>query len=110
MHKYSLINFILVILEFSDKENLIKKEQYLLDKYKPSYNVLKIAGSLKHYKHSVLTREKMSKSHLNKKLTESNKIKMSKARNTEEYKILRGHQVEVTDLLSNKVQLFLTKT
>ena len=45
----------------------------------------------------------MSRSHLNKKFTEVTKIKMSKIRNTEDYKILRGHQVEVTDLITNKV-------
>jgi hypothetical protein len=56
MHKYGLINFFLVILELTEKELLIKKEQYFLEKY--PYNVLNLASSLKYYKHSILTRKK----------------------------------------------------
>jgi hypothetical protein len=47
--KYSVINFILVILELTDINLLIKREQYYLDKYQSPYNVLKIAGSLKNF-------------------------------------------------------------
>ena len=56
MHKYGLINFFLVILELTEKELLIKKEQYFLEKY--PYIVLNLSSSLKDYKHSILSRKK----------------------------------------------------
>jgi group I intron endonuclease len=43
--KYGYSNFNLEILEYSNKEFLIKKEQFFLDNLKPSYNICKIAGS-----------------------------------------------------------------
>lgn len=96
-----MVNFVLVILEVLEekvleekvrkRELLYKKEQYFLDKFNPSYNVLKIAGSNKGFKHSILSREKMSKARLN--------IKHS-----------IGHKVEVTDVVTKKVETFLTKT
>jgi len=33
---------------------------------------------------------------------------MIKTRNTEEYKFLKGHQVEVIDLITNNIKLFST--
>lgn len=43
--KYGYSNFSLHILEYCNKEDLIAREQYYLDLYKPEYNVLKVAGS-----------------------------------------------------------------
>jgi group I intron endonuclease len=43
--KYGYSAFSLYILEYCNKEDLISREQYYLDLYKPEYNVLKIAGS-----------------------------------------------------------------
>lgn len=36
------------------------REQYYLDKLKPKYNILKIAGSSLGYKHTSITKAKMS--------------------------------------------------
>lgn len=43
--KYGYSSFKLEILEFCDKKDVLKREQYYLDSLKPEYNVLKTAGS-----------------------------------------------------------------
>lgn len=43
--KYGYDNFRLEILEYCDKSQVIAMEQYYIDKYKPTYNICKIAGS-----------------------------------------------------------------
>jgi group I intron endonuclease len=40
------------ILEYCDISTVIEREQYYLDKLKPEYNILKIAGSRLGCKHS----------------------------------------------------------
>lgn len=59
-HGYS--NFSVEILEYCDPKNLIKREQYYLDKLKPEYNILRIAGSSLGFKHSA---DSLIFSHLN---------------------------------------------
>jgi group I intron endonuclease len=60
--KYGYSNFSLTILEYCDKDDLLVKEQYYFDKLNPEYNILKIAGSSKYFKHSEETKAKISKS------------------------------------------------
>nr|QIJ45982.1 hypothetical protein [Calonectria ilicicola] len=43
--KYGYSNFRLEILEYCDKSQTIMREQYYIDKYQPTYNICKIAGS-----------------------------------------------------------------
>jgi group I intron endonuclease len=64
--KHGLGNFAFIILEFCDpiiniknNEYLLKLETYYLQKFKPSYNILKISGSSLGYKHSEETKERM---------------------------------------------------
>lgn len=42
--KHSMVNFNLVILDFTDKDNLHISEQRFIDELKPEYNILKKAG------------------------------------------------------------------
>ena len=49
---YGYSVFKLEILEYCDSEDLIKKEQYYIDKLKPKYNILLKAGSSFGYKHT----------------------------------------------------------
>lgn len=50
--KYGFSNFSLAILEYvSNKEDLLTREQYYIDKLKPEYNILTKAGSSLGYKH-----------------------------------------------------------
>jgi group I intron endonuclease len=59
--KYGYSNFSLTILEYCDKSDLLKREQYYFDKLNPQYNILKIAGSSLNYRHSKETKAKISK-------------------------------------------------
>jgi len=57
--KYGYSNFSLEILEYCEEKDLLPREQYYLDTIKPEYNLLKVAGSWRGYKHSDETRAKM---------------------------------------------------
>lgn len=58
--KYGYSSFYLDILEYCDPSEIIKREQYYIDTLKPEYNILKVAGSLFGYKHTVESLQKMS--------------------------------------------------
>lgn len=57
MCRYKLENFSLGIIEFCEKDIIVcvKLEQKWMDFYKPSYNILKIAGSSFGFTHSIET-------------------------------------------------------
>lgn len=57
--KYGFSNFRLVILEYGDKNNVLIKEQYYMDLFKPEYNIAEIAGSTLGYKHTPESLAKM---------------------------------------------------
>lgn len=58
--KYGYSNFSLEILEYSDVDNAIAREQYYLDILEPEYNILSMAGSSLGHIHSDETKLKMS--------------------------------------------------
>lgn len=55
-------NFTLEILEYCDSADLLKREQYYIDRLNPEYNILKTAGSSLGFKHSDEIRAKISNS------------------------------------------------
>lgn len=57
MNKYKLNNFSLGLLEFCIKDPIVclNIEQKWIDHYKPSYNILKVAGSSYGFRHSTET-------------------------------------------------------
>lgn len=57
--KYGYSNFKFEILEYCDKDVLLEREQYYLDLLNPIYNVVKLAGNTKGYKHTPASLEKM---------------------------------------------------
>lgn len=61
MKKYKLDNFSLAILELCEKKliSCLNLEQKWLDYYKPSYNVLRIAGTSSGFRHSIETINKL---------------------------------------------------
>jgi len=59
--KYVYSNFSVRILEYCDKSDLIIREQYYFNKLNPQYNILKISGSSRGFKHSEDTRKKLVK-------------------------------------------------
>nr|YP_010833284.1 GIY-YIG endonuclease [Agaricus bitorquis]WFG54031.1 GIY-YIG endonuclease [Agaricus bitorquis] len=68
--KYGLINFMLVILEFTEPVELIEREQPYIDTLNPPYNILKRASSILGFKHSALTRKRLREVKLGKTLSE----------------------------------------
>lgn len=58
--KYGYSKFSLEILEYCNKSDLITKEQFYFDEFKPEYNILSKARSSLGFKHSEKTRLKMS--------------------------------------------------
>jgi group I intron endonuclease len=57
--KYGYSGFKLEILEYCESKDVIKREQYYLDKFEPEYNILKIAGSRLGSQHTEATKDKM---------------------------------------------------
>jgi group I intron endonuclease len=51
-------HFIFVILEYCEKEKLIEREQWWIDRLQPEYNIAKV-GSVLGHKHNDITRAKM---------------------------------------------------
>lgn len=58
--KYGYSNFKLEIIEYCEPSQVLLREQYYLDLFKPEYNILKIAGSILGYKHTTETLIKLS--------------------------------------------------
>ncbi|CCO27482.1 GIY-YIG endonuclease (mitochondrion) [Rhizoctonia solani AG-1 IB] len=60
--KYGLSNFALVILEFTDKDNLLSREDHFILTLKPEYNILQNAKNSMGYKHTPESIEKIRES------------------------------------------------
>jgi hypothetical protein len=56
---------------------LIKREQYYIDVLKPEYNILKFAGSLSGFKHSIDSIERTRIVNIGRKHDEATKLKLS---------------------------------
>ena len=65
--KYGMRNFSLVILEYTNSENIILCEQKWINLLKPSYNYNIIAGNINKYKQTTESLDKISKATLDKK-------------------------------------------
>lgn len=78
---YGIEVFEFKILETCDKNLLIKREQYWIDKYfddqKQCFNMNKDASSWFGRKHSIETRRKLSQAHKGKKINKKTRKKMS---------------------------------
>jgi group I intron endonuclease len=111
--KYGYSNFRVEILEYCEKENLLEREQYYLDKLKPEYNILTIAGSSYGFKHSeetlarlrgrklpsstrTLMKEKAIGRHIGRKHTEETVKKMSEVKKGENNPIFGKNRLEET--------------
>jgi len=51
--KYGSSNFQLEILEYCDRKNAVKREQFFIDLFKPDYNILKTAGSSLGFRYNI---------------------------------------------------------
>ena len=70
MNKYTMTNFNLHILEYTDSKNLISCEQKWIDYLLPEYNINPVAGSSKGYKHNQENIEKIRNIALGRKHTQ----------------------------------------
>lgn len=68
-------NFKLEILEYCEIDIIIEREQYYLDRFKSEYNILKVAGSLRGFKHSEATKEAISLSKKDSIISEETRLK-----------------------------------
>jgi group I intron endonuclease len=59
--KYGYSEFQLEILEYCKTEDLIEREQYFLNLFKPEYNILTMAGSSLGFKHYLSTIDNLKK-------------------------------------------------
>ena len=102
--KYGMVNFILVIVEFSDKDNLLKCEQKWMDELKPKYNINPLAGNSRGYKHSDRTKKILRAMGLNRVVSEETRKKMSEVHIGQEP--TTGIKVEVTDIKTNITTIY----
>jgi hypothetical protein len=77
--KYGYSSFKLEILENSEPNILIEREQYYLDLLNPEYNILKKAGSLLGFRHSEASRELMREAHKDRIVSEETKLKLAES-------------------------------
>lgn len=75
--KYGYSNFSLEVLEYTgDRDILVSREQYYIDKLKPRYNILETAGSTLGFKHSQETLDYFKN---NRKVSEETRKNLSLA-------------------------------
>lgn len=74
--KYGYSKFKLDILEYCDKKDTIKREQYYMDTIKPEYNILQYAGSNTGFVHSSESIEKIRMKKIGRKHTIETLAKM----------------------------------
>jgi NUMOD1 domain len=78
-------NFKLEILEYCNSGIVLEREQYYLDSLNPEYNILKVAGSLRGFKHSETSKEAMSLSKKDNIISEETRLKIATTISKGEY-------------------------
>lgn len=75
--KYGLDNFIIVILEFTTREEAVSAEQVYINKFNPAYNILQTAGNSLGYKHTEESKAKISSTMTGSKWTDERRTEHS---------------------------------
>jgi|SRR5690606_15164618 len=94
--KYGFSNFTLQILEYCEKEILLKREQYYMDLLKPKYNIVEKAGSTLGYKHTPESLKKM------RDFVLSDEVRQIKALSTINATAARRIKIEVENIKTNE--------
>lgn len=102
--KYGFSNFKLEILEYSDKKNVLIREQYYMDLLKPEYNIAEKAGSTLGYKHTPESLAKMRDFVLN------DEVRARKAVATKNATAARRISVVVENIKTKSKQEFVSLT
>lgn len=75
--KYGLDNFIIVILEFTTREEAVSAGQVYINKFNPAYNILQTAGNSLGYKHTDKSKAKISSTMTGSKWTDERRTEHS---------------------------------
>ena len=101
--KYGYSEFTLEILEYCDPIDIVTREQYYLDNFKPEYNILTFARSYKGFKHSQKTKRLLSQLGLNSIRSDDTKlmiyIKNSRSKPVVITNIESGSKVELPSIV-----------
>jgi hypothetical protein len=93
---YGFSNFRLEILEYCDKDDVLKREQYYLDLFKPEYNIVKTAGSTLGYKHTPESLAKM------RDFVLSGEVRLKKTLSTVNTTVVRKISILVKNIKTNE--------
>lgn len=88
-NKYGKSNFEFFILEYCEKDNLLKREQHYLDVLSPRYNIARIAGNAMGIKRSPETIQRLIESHKGQKAWNKG-VPQSKTQKLEHSKRMKG--------------------
>lgn len=102
--KYGFSNFTLEILEYTDINNVLDKEQYYMDLYKPQYNIVQKAGSTLGYKHTQKSLDKMREFIL------SDEVRARKALSTKNATASRSMSIVVENIKTKVKQEYSSLT
>jgi len=81
VNKYGLQTLIFEVVEnVGNKNKLISREQFYINKLQPKYNILPLAGRSTGYKHTLSARNKISDAGKNRKFSEEHKNKISESK------------------------------
>ena len=80
LKKYGMVNFKLFILEHTNTDNVIEREQYWIDVLKPEYNINPKASGTTGFTHTLSSKLKMKSKALDRIVSAETKKKMSLAR------------------------------
>jgi len=99
--KYGYSNFTFEILEYCDESVLIEREQYYFELLVPDYNILKTAGNSLGYKHSEITKQKISEINRGKTFSKETCEKISESVNGENHPFFgKNYSIETKDKMS----------
>lgn len=85
--KHGFSAFKLEILEYCDKNDVLKREDYYLNMYKPTYNIVSKAGSTLGYKHTPESIDKMRNFILSDEVRNRKMLSTINATNTRKIKV-----------------------
>ena len=105
LSKYGMANFTLVILEYTNEENVISCEQEYINRFKPEYNLNPTAGNSSGYRHTPESVIKIREAALGRKHSEEVKKLMSLSRNGENNPFYgKNHTLDTLKLLKIAAQ------
>jgi group I intron endonuclease len=107
--KYKRDNFTLHILEYCSIENVLTREQFYLDSLKPSYNILKVAGSSLGYTHTEASLLKISKRTVSDATLAKMKTRTQTNETKDKIRKSLGIPVQITNVHTKEIAIYPSK-